>query len=385
MRVARIALIAFMSPFAASAQTPVDSKNTEAVDRVFSPTTSTDPVLKCEVTPIKPALDFSLRVHAGYALKIPQYQFPGTGHGIDVFLRVRSDAEEGRALYFHDHYDLSPVLDPTFEDEIDGRFVAPPGKYTVALAAKDGAGRRCRDDWHVEIKPEPVRPEPSNARPLGRLTVLLDAAPLDRGSSKPRASDVSILTNTLESVMEQVPARSVRLVVFNMEFAAELFRSDSFVSSEIGLVRHTLHEIQLGTVDYRGLTNRKGAAQFVAGLINRELREPEPASAVIFLGPLAGLDEEVPKSAIKRSRAGPKFFYLQCRPRGMDGLAIPSGGGEYPCPVGTCISLPGPAALAEIRDTITSAIGVVKGSVFIVRTPEEFARALAEIATKVKG
>jgi hypothetical protein len=217
MRVARISLIALLSPFAASAQTPVDWKSTETVDRVFSSTTSTDPVLKCQVTPIKPALDFSLRVQAGYALKVPLYQFPETGHGIDVFLRVRSDAEEVSALYFHDHYDLSPALDPTFEGEIEGRFVAPPGKYTVALAAKDDAGRRCRDDWHVEIRPEPVRPGPSNARPLGRLTVLLDAAPLDRGSSKPRASDVSILTSTLESVMEQLPARSVRLVVFNME------------------------------------------------------------------------------------------------------------------------------------------------------------------------
>jgi hypothetical protein len=123
--------------------------------------------------------------------------------------------------------------------------------------------------------------------------------------------------------MEQLPARSVRLVVFNMEFEAELFRSDSFVSSEIGLVTHTLHARQLGTVDYRALANRKGAAEFLAGLINHELREREPASTVIFLGPLAGLDEEVPKSAIKRGRAGPKFFYLQCRPRGMDGLDLP--------------------------------------------------------------
>jgi len=69
--------------------------------------------------------------------------------------------------------------------------------------------------------------------------------------------------------------------------------------------------MRFGNVDYRELGNRKGPAEFLAGLINRELREPEPASAVIFLGPLARSDEEVPKSAIKGTRSGPKFFYLQ--------------------------------------------------------------------------
>ena len=40
--------------------------------------------------------------------------------------------------------------------------------------------------------------------------------------------------------------------------------------------------MRFGNVDYRELGNRKGPAEFLAGLIDRELREPEPASAVIF-------------------------------------------------------------------------------------------------------
>jgi hypothetical protein len=234
------------------------------------------------------------------------------------------------------------------------------------------------------IKRGPVRPEPWKAAPLERLTVLLDAAPLDRGLSKPQDADISILTTNLEYVMEQLPARSVRLVVFNMELEAELFRSDAFIAAAIGQVARALNSKQFATVDYRALANRVGPAGFLAGLIKRELREPESAGAVIFLGPLARFNEEVPKSAIKDRRARPKFFYLQYRPRGMDGLAIPSDSETYPCGGGTCVSIPGPATLAEMRDTITSAMGVVKGSVFIVRTPEEFTHALAQIAAKVR-
>ena len=82
---------------------------------------------------------------------------------------------------------------------------------------KDDAGVGCRNDWHVEIKQAPVPREPRIATPLERLTVFLDAAPLDRGLSMPQAADVSILTSSLDSVMEQLPSRSVRLVLFNME------------------------------------------------------------------------------------------------------------------------------------------------------------------------
>jgi hypothetical protein len=385
MRIAWSSFIGLLALIAAPGQAPVDQEHTEAVDRIFSSTAPKDSVLKCEVTPAEPALNFSLRVEAGYVLKFPLRQFLGTGHGIDVFLRVTPDAEEAKVLYFSDHYALPPVLDPTFDGEIAGRFVPPPGRYRVYLAAKDDAGRGCRDDWRVEIKAGPVRPEQRIAAPLERLTVLLDAAPLDRGSSKPQASDVSILTSSLESVMEELPARSVRLVVFNMELEAELFRSNGFVAAEIGQLARDLHAMQFATVDFRALANRKGPAEFVAGLIKHELWEPEPASAVIFLGPLARFNEEVPKSAIKAARAGPKFFYVQYRALGMDSLAIPSAGEAYPClGEATCISLSGPAALAEIRDTITSAMGVLKGPVFIVRTPEEFMHALAQIGTKAR-
>jgi hypothetical protein len=381
MRVAWISVIGLLAPFVAPAQTVVDQEEKEAVERIFSSTTPNESVLKCEVTPAQPQLNFSLRVEADYVLRFPLRQFPGTGRGIDVFLRVTPDAEEAKAVYFGNHFDLPPALDPRFDGEVAGRFVLPPGKYRIDLAAKDDTGRGCRNDWRVEIKPGPVR---GTAASLERLTVLLDAAPLDRGTSKPQASDVSMLTSTLESVMEQLPARSVRLVVFNMELEAELFRSNGFAATKMGQVAQALNAMQFATVDYRALAKRKGPVEFVAELVNRELQEPEPANAVIFLGPLARPDEEVPKSAIKAARAGPKFFYVQYRARGMDGLAIPSAGEAYPCLGGTCISLPGPAALAEIRDTITSAVGVLKGRVFIVRTPEEFMHTLTQIGTNVR-
>ena len=64
--------------------------------------------------------------------------------------------------------------------------------------------------------------------PAVRLTVLLHAAPLSSRRTTLRVSDSLMLVGLLSSLLERMPTRSVRLVVFNLDQQKELFRQENF-------------------------------------------------------------------------------------------------------------------------------------------------------------
>ena len=98
-----------------------------------------------------------------------------------------------------------------------------------------------------------------------------------------------MLLDGLVALMEELPARSVRLVVFNLEQRRELLRKDGFTlqafaevcsspgcSPACGRGLHGLFENPGGTVD------------FIKSLLNQEMRASQPSKAVSF--PRAQID-----------------------------------------------------------------------------------------------
>ena len=141
---------------------------------------------------------------------------------------------------------------------------------TRALTLRDDQGRTCSYSWQIEAasardtrglerplpagsirelswSPSATRPEPV----FGRLTVLLHAAPISPRSPLLRARDTVLLLGALCSLLEQAPARSVRLVVFNLAQQKELSRDEEFQLSEINTVARKINNLQLHLVDYR--------------------------------------------------------------------------------------------------------------------------------------
>jgi hypothetical protein len=112
-----------------------------------------------------------------------------------------------------------------------------------------------------------------------------------------------------DALLRLIPAESARLVIFNLTQQKELFVK-------------TIGATQSGTIDYGSLQPQM-TAEFVAGLVNRELREPDPADAVVFLG-AAGQDRyRIPRGMIVAGASHPLFFYLQ--------LGLPrTSGGPHP-------------------------------------------------------
>jgi hypothetical protein len=207
-------------------------------------------------------------------------------------------------------------------------------------------------DFTLRGRPEGKRGA-DDAAPI-RLTVLLDAAPLVPLRTRLRASDRVILLGLLSSLLERVPARSVRLVVFNLDQQKTLLRQDAFAPGALDLVAQALNGTELGLVDYHVLQNRHGHLDFLAGLMNLELRAEAPSDVVVILGPQTRYVDKLPQAALENPHgAAPQFFNLQFRPYLGGGPTLP--------------------------DSISLATAKVKGKTLVIRTPADFAKAIEQI------
>ena len=117
----------------------------------------------------------------------------------------------------------------------------------------------------------------------------------------------------------------------------------------------SLNELELGSVDYSVLKNRRGHVDLLADLMNQELEAEAPSDEVVFLGPAARFSDKLPQEAVEKPRrAGPRFFYLQLQPF-FRNLA-----GNFP-------------------DSIQFAVAKVKGKTLVIHSPGEFSNAIDQI------
>jgi hypothetical protein len=175
-----------------------------------------------------------------------------------------------------------------------------------------------------------------------------------------RAQDRILLLGSLASLLESVPARSVRLVVFNLDQQKELFRQDDLAPESFGQVAQAINGLQLQLVDYHVLEKRNGYVELLADLVNQELRSAEPPDAVIILGPPTRYYDKLQENALEQHvPANPQFFFLEYKPYWRH--------------------------VAELPDLIASAVKKLKGKILMVHTPADFAKAIQQIDTQVAG
>ena len=369
-------VIAVLLASACAAQSIVDSTRFASVLENLEPRAGEKP-LRCEVTPIKPSLNFGFRFQAGYVVRVPMSQFSGPGHGWAMLTRITPRGGGQQPVYLAGRVRLPSIPTTKVDVEVGGGYLLGEGRYDVKWAMFDDADRVCRGSWHVDAKlgrrerqvnlsmpPDTVadftlrgRPDSrrgaDDAAPI-RLTVLLNAAPLFPLRTRLRASDRVVLLGLLSSLLERVPARSVRLVVFNLDQQKTLLRQDAFAPGALGRVAQALNGTELGLVDYHVLQNRRGHVDFLAGLINQELRAETPSDVVVFLGPETRFVDKLPPTALAEpAGAPPQFFDLQFKPYFRAGASLP--------------------------DSISLATARAKGKTIVIRTPADFAKAIEQI------
>jgi hypothetical protein len=331
--------------------------------------------LRCDVTPVQPALDFRFRFQTGYSISVPMDQYLGPHHGWIIVTRV-TPPDSKPASYLVARVPLPDVPATNIKMDLFGGFLVGAGRYHVEWAMYDDADRVCRKEWNIQAKlthgernvkldipPETVGdfggkglPAQTRARddaPPFRLTILLHAAPISPRRTSLRNNDRILLMSTLASLAGSVPALSVRLAVFNLDKQRVVFNQEDFTLESLGRVSQALNDMELDAIDYRTLQNSGGHLDLLSDLINREITSPKPSDAVVFLGPASRYIDNIPNSAVDATAAKLRFFYFQYRPLRMRGPLLP--------------------------DSITHAIERVKGRLIHITSPADFANAIVQL------
>ena len=194
----------------------------------------------------------------------------------------------------------------------------------------------------------------------------------------------------------------MRLVAFNLHEPKELYRQDEFTYKDLDQVTRLLDGLQLGMVDYQILQHPGQERELLRTLIHREVNESSRSNIVVFLGPDGSYGRDNPAAPVDLPAPEQRVFYLQFRRGGqlfaphrhtariVDVEPAPpiacQNMGAIACGSGT----PAPPAPREPSyypdiatpvdpDAIASVVRKLKGRVLIVRTVDDFAKAIERI------
>ena len=363
----------------AAAQLPLDANAEKTFFQGFEESVKGDR-LNCRVDTFTPFLDFSFRYEIGYLVHCPVRQFNGKqtacGHP------AAGEGETGPVTTLGQSYSV-PAVPAEMKDRLDlqhvhnevefsGVFTAGEGEYDVQLLVFDEHNRRCRKSWQAKAHPHgdevradlAMRPGSVAAVSLPpwsgisndgtgiRLTVLLDAAPVNPFPSKLHAWDRAFLLGALSSLLRQTSVASVRMIAFNLDQQLEVFRENDFDHTGLYRLSSALNKLELGTVSYKILQRRQGWEELLAGLMREETLRGKRSDAVVFLGPTSRVDTKMfTGTADSKSRTHAPLFYFQYSP---------APGRDFP-------------------DTIQYLVSAYDGTTFHLHSPGDLARAIAKM------
>ncbi len=369
----------------------------------------------CQVLPLRPHFIFSLRMQAGYVVRLRPTHPRGQGQKWIVLTRITPQEGNGNPVYLSDIVQFPNGGGR--ESTVEGSYWLGEGRYAVKFLIFDSRGDVCRQDWQIDArlssgvsKFKPILAPGTvggslgtegllalGAKPVDRLTILLHAASVLQRQTLLRPLDKMMLLDGIVALMEELPAHSVRLVVFNLEQRRELLRKDGFTLEALPEVARVLDAVQPAAVDYRAVQNPGGTVDLIENLLNQEMHVSDPSEAVIFLGP---------KSIYKR-KPSPKFglppaakqwfFYLVCDPtRFLLPRSSTLDGGDWGAQA-LAMGLPTPSPWGAMQpdvpddhvwknygpnagaDSIQYAVDQLKGKTLQVDSAQSFADAVAEI------
>ena len=385
---ARINLLLLLFVTGAEGQSLLSPSASRATNRVLDEGVLGDR-LACRIEPKGPFLDFGFRFESGYLVHCPVKIFGGEASEIYDLIRVTPDGGQPVIL---GQRSAIPAIPPEIKARVDigkvkseieysGVFAAGEGRYSVEVVVGDSKDRFIEKRWHIDVQrhheersaevalpPDtvaPMSPHPwdgtfSPSRTNLRVTILLDAAPINPYALKLRAWDRAFLLDSLSSVLTKIHCNSVRLVAFNLDQQRELFRDDRFDKQGWMKLARDLRDLELGTVSFNILQNRQGWSDLLLQILNAEMTSPEPSDAVILLGPATRVSARIPSNMLPvRKASKPEFFYVDYYPYWLRGTEFP--------------------------DTLARLTHDLGGSLLKIHSPGELAQAIKEIQTRLEA
>src|SRR4030088_1331837 len=99
--------------------------------------------MRCEVTPIKPALNFGFRFQSGYIAHVPLNQYPGSGHKLALMTTITPQGGDHKPVYLMNFVALPEVPKTKLSLEIVGDYLLGEGRYSVNWTLVDEKLRAC--------------------------------------------------------------------------------------------------------------------------------------------------------------------------------------------------------------------------------------------------
>ncbi len=338
--------------------------------------------LPCTATPVKPALGFDLRLHAGYTVAVPLKDLAGSQGVLTIVFRVTPALHKDQPVYFSQRVRMPLISDDARgEVEMEGSFDLGEGTYHVDWLMRDPAEEVCSSYWDVEaaladsdrdvslvLPPgevhatelEPFREEPpvertQQDRPLN-VKVLLNFAPQRTNSVVLRPLDVKALVSILRSVYREPRIGMFSVVAFNLQQQRVIFRQDTASRIDFPALGTAVDSLALGTVDVRRLGEKHGDTQFLSSLVKREVSGGN-FDAVVFAGPKALIEENVPAEDLKQmGQIDSPMFYMNYI---LDPHTVPW------------------------RDAIGNVVKFFKGAEYTISRPKDLWNALSEIVARI--
>ena len=340
--------------------------------------------IPCSVTQRKADLGFDLRFHAGYDVTVPLSEVSGDGGELTVVFRIYAATDRNSPAYFVQHFGVPSIPDDAKGDALlQGEINLGEGGYHVDWLMRDRAERICSSSWDVEAtltpKDRPINlflspnkvaeapPEPfvndtevrRETRSTDALNVklLVNFSPQDSLSSTLQRTDTDALVSILKAIQRDEHIGQISLVAFNMAESRIVYRQETASQIDFPALGRALHTVKLGTVTVQHLGEKQSETNFLEGLIENEMGKAAHPDAVIFAGPKAMLNADVPKDDLRRI-------------------------GEIECPVFYMNYNLNPQAVPW-KDSISHAIKAFRGTEYTISRPRDLWFTTSEMVSRI--
>ncbi len=340
--------------------------------------------LPCTVNPVKPELGFDMRFHAGYEISIPLKELAGDQNLLTMLFRVTPDGQKDHPYYFAQQIRV-PEIEPDAGGSafLEGAFDLGEGSYHVDWIMRDRSERFCSFYWDSEaalqpkdkqvemtmpagaveaadrelFKPEPPVQRTSGETPLEVKILVNFASPGGAQAATLQPLDALALVSILRTIAREPRIGRFSVVAFNLQEQRILYRQNTAGGIDFPALGEALKSLKLGTVDLRRLEVKNGETEFLAKLIQQEAGGKNHPDALIFAGPKAMLDENVPQSSLKEmgELEYPVFY--------MNYNAQPQS--------------------APWRDAIGRAVKFFRGYEFTISRPRDLWAAMSDMVAKI--
>jgi len=298
--------------------------------------------LGCLVTPRRAELGFDLRFHTGFDVTVPLREIEGEGDVLTVVFRVYPQNARDQVAFFSEHISVPFIEEDAKGDALlQGGFDLGPGSYHVDWLMRDRMERPCSSSWDVEATLTPKdqglnlfmaaneigehRFEPFKDEPLDRssspgdvpvnLRLLVNFAPEAQDAASLPPLDLSAMVSILKTIEHDPRVGKLSLVAFNMQEHRVLYRQEAADRINFPALGTALKTLKLGTVTVGNLGDRHGDTEFLGTLIEQEIGTVGHSDAVIFAGPKAMLDGDVPQDDLRRiGNVECPVFYMNYNP-----------------------------------------------------------------------